>query len=92
MRLALLCRARFGGRPSTGPKAFLLALALVLSAAPASGQRAITPRPRDFPNVLVVLVDDVGVDKVEAYGEHPAAGPTPNIDTLASAGLVFSRA
>ncbi len=42
-------------------------------------------------NVLVVLVDDVGVDKVSAYGA-PDASPTPTLDRLAEQGVRFDRA
>jgi len=43
-------------------------------------------------NILVLLADDVGVEKIRAYGEHPGAPPTPNIDTLAARGVLFRDA
>jgi arylsulfatase A-like enzyme len=43
-------------------------------------------------NVLVVLMDDVGSDRIGAYGEHPDAGPTPVIDGLARQGVLFRNA
>lgn len=43
-------------------------------------------------NVLVVLADDVGVDRVAAYGEHPLVGPTPTLDALAERGVLFRNA
>lgn len=42
-------------------------------------------------NVLVLLIDDVGVDKIGAYGT-PWAAPTPRIDALAATGVRFTRA
>jgi arylsulfatase A-like enzyme len=42
--------------------------------------------------VILVIVDDVGVDKVAAYGESPTAGPTPQIDSLAAHGVLFRNA
>ncbi len=42
-------------------------------------------------NVLVVLIDDIGVDKVGAYGGSYAA-KTPRIDALAEEGLRFTNA
>ncbi len=42
-------------------------------------------------NVVIVLFDDLGVDKVGSYG-GPYAGFTPNLDALAAEGLRFSRA
>ena len=40
-------------------------------------------------NVLILLADDLGNDKVGAYAEHPSPPPTPNIDALASEGVLF---
>ncbi len=47
------------------------------------------PRP---PNVLIVLSDDQGVDKVSSYQGHPSPPPTPNLDALAAQGVSFDRA
>ena len=43
-------------------------------------------------NVLVLLADDLGTDKVAAYGEHPEPPPTPHIDQLAADGVLFRNA
>lgn len=43
-------------------------------------------------NVLVIVADDLGVDRVAAYGEHHDPGHTPNIDRLAGAGVLFRNA
>lgn len=43
------------------------------------------------PNVLIVVLDDVGIDQVSAYG-FPGAAPTPVIDSLAERGLRFDAA
>jgi len=40
-------------------------------------------------NVLVIITDDVGIDKTAAYGEHPNPASTPNLDALACAGMLF---
>ena len=40
------------------------------------------------PNVLIVVLDDVGVDQVSAYG-FPGSARTPVIDALAADGLRF---
>ena len=58
--------------------------ALLLAPAPAGAQTR--------PNVLLVIADDLGVDKVSAYGEHPDPGNTPTLDTLAGQGLLFRNA
>jgi len=44
------------------------------------------------PNVLLVVIDDLGTDKVSAFGEHPDAPPTPTLDGLAREGLLFRNA
>ena len=43
-------------------------------------------------HVVVVLLDDVGLDKVGCYGVHPTAGPTPILDGFAASGLRFTQA
>ena len=52
----------------------------------------VTVGPAPGGNILLVLLDDVGVDKVRAYGEHPSPPPTPNLDGLADRGLLFRNA
>ncbi len=43
-------------------------------------------------NVLLLIADDVGVDTVAVYGEHPVPANTPNIDLMAARGVLFRRA
>lgn len=43
-------------------------------------------------NVLVIVADDLGVDRVGAYAEHANPGRTPNIDALAARGVLFRNA
>ena len=44
------------------------------------------------PNVVFVLVDDLGINDISTFGGGVAGGrvPTPNIDRLASEGAVFT--
>ncbi|HRP03345.1 MAG TPA: sulfatase-like hydrolase/transferase [Opitutaceae bacterium] len=65
----------------------LPALALLLAGLP-SVLRA-GPGALNRPNVVFILVDDLGVDWVHAYG---ADHPTPNLDRLASGGVRFETA
>lgn len=44
------------------------------------------------PNILVILIDDVGRDKVGCYSDHPSPPPTPSIDALADRGVLFRNA
>jgi len=54
-------------------------------------------RPRTLPrkNVVLVILDDVGVDRVAAYNEGPPGvlpPCTPNLDALAAEGVLFRNA
>ncbi len=72
--------------PRIDPRVSLLALALPLPALAA-----------DYRNVLIIIADDVGVDKVGAYAgdvsnpteTRPA---TPNLDVMSAAGVRFTDA
>ncbi len=44
------------------------------------------------PNVLFILLDELGVDMVDAYGESPSAPTTPVIQSIADQGLLFRNA
>ncbi|MCA9489553.1 MAG: sulfatase-like hydrolase/transferase [Myxococcales bacterium] len=44
------------------------------------------------PDVLVILADDLGTDKVAVYAEHDRPPPTPNLDALAARGTLFRNA
>ena len=48
-----------------------------------------TPGPNISPNVIVILVDDMGFSDLGAYGSEIS---TPNIDRLANEGIRFSNA
>jgi arylsulfatase B len=50
------------------------------------------PRAPPRPNLLIILADDIGVDRVAIYGEHPDPGNTPRIDALAEQGILFRNA
>jgi arylsulfatase A-like enzyme len=43
-------------------------------------------------DVVMIVADDVGLDRIAAYEAHPDPGRTPNIDRLASHGLRFNNA
>ncbi len=45
------------------------------------------------PNILFVIMDDVGIDQIEAFGYGGATAPAlPNIDTIARGGTRFHNA
>lgn len=43
-------------------------------------------------NVLLIVADDLGIDKLNAYGSPSPCPPTPNLDQLAAGGVRFSNA
>jgi arylsulfatase A-like enzyme len=43
-------------------------------------------------NIVIFLMDDVGIDKLSVYGSHPGQPHTPNIDSFASKSAVFQAA
>ena len=69
----------------------LVALAL---APPSWGQvwTGQAPRESEPTNVLIVVLDDTGIDMVGAYGASPDCPPTPTIDRLAHKGVLFTHA
>jgi len=72
----------------------ILALTLPLQSAQLPPARAATLRPdvNDAPNIVFILADDFGVNMVRAYGEASSPPCTPNIDGLATEGLLFRNA
>jgi arylsulfatase A-like enzyme len=67
-----------------------MVLAIVVVGAIGCGQGGSAPAAA--PNMILLIADDVGVDKIGAYGEHPSPPPTPNIDALAARGVLFRNA
>ncbi len=55
---------------------------------PATASAPINARP---PNVIVILIDDMGINDVSTYGGGMPEVPTPNIDRLAAEGVRFDR-
>lgn len=53
---------------------------------------ACARQPTDQGNILIILIDDIGIDKVGAYGLNPNAPQTPTMDALADEGMLFRRA
>ena len=48
------------------------------------------PRRRRIPNILFIIMDDVGIDQMQVFGYGGATPPsTPNIDQIADAGIRF---
>ena len=71
--------------------AFLAVVAVALTSSTTPAEPAVGGAPFR-PNILFVIADDMGVDRVGAYREHPDHGNTPNIDRLAARGVLFRNA
>jgi len=51
------------------------------------------PQPASTPNILFIVMDDLGVDQLPAFGYGGLTpAQTPNIDSIAEAGVRFRNA
>lgn len=76
--------------PHCGLAAALIAL-LALTAPAVTAQTELPPPT--FSHIVVIVLDDVGVDNLSCYGEGSDTPSTPNIcDRLASKGALFRNA
>jgi arylsulfatase A-like enzyme len=71
-----------------------LTLALcVLSSAPLGANvRAASAPVEEKPNVLLIVLDDLGTEKLAFYGQSATHPPTPNLATLRQQGILFTQA
>ena len=51
--------------------------------------KAATTQPDKLPNILIIWGDDVGMWNISAYHRGMMGGTTPNIDRIASDGMIF---
>ena len=73
------------------PKTKVASLIGVTAALASCGQ-VEKPLPAQRPNILYIMSDDHAYQAISAYGETIGqAAPTPNIDRLASEGMLFNR-
>ena len=55
-----------------------------------TGATATVEASRGAPNILVLIVDDAGVEQFASFGIGAAPAPTPHLDALAARGMRFS--
>lgn len=87
-------RPRKGAGSASGPELFMagviVGILLTVAAAPAHGLNQEDSRGPRFPDVLVVVVDTLRVDRLSAYGyDRPTS---PEIDRLLERGVRFDGA
>jgi arylsulfatase len=63
---------------------------LLLARAEPEAARATAIAQERKPNIVVIMGDDVGVWNIGAYHRGMMAGRTPNLDRLASQGMIFT--
>ncbi|MEZ6102345.1 MAG: sulfatase-like hydrolase/transferase [Pirellulaceae bacterium] len=76
-------------RDFAGPLLLALLLALLLTLLATGTSIATSPQP--YPNILLILADDLGYGDVTCYNAD-AKVSTPNIDSLAKQGMRFTDA
>lgn len=75
-------------RPTTVGSKLALGLAALLLNATLVAVAAAPAQPTARPNILVILVDDMGYSDIGCYGGEIS---TPNIDRLAAGGMKFAQ-
>ncbi len=55
-----------------------------------TGLAASSPAADGKPNIVVIMGDDIGIWNIGAYSRGMMAGRTPNLDKLASEGMLFT--
>ena len=68
------------------------AILAVSTIVPATPQKAHAAKQGDKPNILVIWGDDVGRSNISAYTRGLVGYRTPNIDRIASEGMLFTDA
>lgn len=69
-------------------RTLLILLVALVAALPLTTAEAAQPDSATKPNIVVILVDDMGFSDLGCYGSEI---PTPNLDALAAGGLRFSQ-
>src|SRR5262249_17526377 len=67
-----------------------LGLLGLLVAATAATTPAFAQQQQRRPNILIIMGDDVGWFNIGAYHRGMMSGKTPNLDKLASEGMIFT--
>ena len=68
--------------------ALVVVLGLAICSTVTAGRDGASASPASHPNIVIIMVDDMGFSDVGCYGGEIE---TPNIDSLASNGLRFKQ-
>lgn len=68
----------------------ILAAGMMVASTLAAAGPALAQAPAAKPNILVIMGDDVGWFNIGAYHRGIMSGRTPNLDRLASEGMMFT--
>ena len=94
MRRAEPRRPPYGSTAEVHFSAEIRPMTLVLLALACFQSPVLLPSPppvrTERPSVLLVVLDDVGVNMIPSYGIHPYPPCLPNLDALAAAGVRFT--
>ncbi|MBX3732462.1 MAG: sulfatase-like hydrolase/transferase [Verrucomicrobiae bacterium] len=71
---------------------WLMAAAALVCPADEPAQRTLRQHSAAKPNILFIMLDDVGIDQLRSFNPlAPNPPSTPNLDTIAAAGVKFTR-
>ena len=74
------------------PRLFVSCAAWLVLVPAVLAQRPLPPPRPTRPNILLIVVDDVGIENLACYGFGSQPAVTPHINHLARAGLLFRNA
>src|ERR1700735_2836803 len=83
-------RMTVGSRFAQTVSALAVGLLLVAGVATVGAAQAQAQAPAKKPNILVIMGDDIGWFNIGAYHRGIMSGKTPNLDKLASEGMMFT--
>lgn len=73
-------------------KASLASSAALLLAFAGAPQLSAQPSGSDRPNILLIVLDDLGTEKLSFYGQSASHPPTPRLAELRGRGILFTNA
>jgi Sulfatase len=71
------------------PHTLVLAIARILTA-PGTATQSPTPSSGKKPNIVIIWGDDIGQSNISAYSHGLMGYRTPNIDSVAHEGVMFT--